>query len=47
MMVPAAVNGAWQADRLRSVDLFPSILASLGKEIPDAIDGGAVGIVDG
>ena len=47
MMVPAAVNGAWRSDRLRSVDLFPSILASLGKEIPEAIDGSAVGIGDG
>jgi len=47
MMVPAAVNGAWQAERLRSVDLFPSILASLGQEIPAAIDGSAVGVQDG
>jgi hypothetical protein len=47
MHVPAAVNGAWQSDRLRSVDLFPSILQSLGKPIPSAVDGTAVGIEDG
>ncbi|HET6150734.1 MAG TPA: alkaline phosphatase family protein [Polyangia bacterium] len=47
MLVPAAVNGAWQAERLRSVDLFPSILASLGKELPEAIDGAPVPVVDG
>jgi hypothetical protein len=47
MRVPAAVNGAWQSDRLRSVDLFPSILQSLGKAIPSAVDGTAVGIGDG
>ncbi len=45
MLVPAAVNGAWGADQLRSVDLFPSILRSLGKPIPTAaIDGVAVPI---
>ncbi len=44
MLVPAAVNGAWGAERIRSVDLFPSILQSLGKPIPDAIDGAAVPI---
>ena len=45
MLVPAAVNGAWTADRIRSVDLFPSILAALGKPLPGALDGAAVGIV--
>jgi hypothetical protein len=44
MLVPAAVNGAWGAERMRSVDLFPSILQSLGKPIPTAIDGEAVAI---
>jgi arylsulfatase A-like enzyme len=46
MRVPAAVNGAWQTERVRSVDLFPSILASLGKPIPAAIDGTAIDIID-
>ena len=41
MLVPAAVNGAWGAERIRSVDLFPSILQSLGKPMPDALDGGS------
>ena len=43
MLVPAAVNGAWGADQLRSVDLFPSILRSLGKPIPTAAIDGARG----
>jgi len=47
MRVPAAVNGAWQAERVQSVDLFPPILASLGKPIPAAVDGVAIGIADG
>ena len=46
MRVPAAVNGAWHGDRVRSVDLFPSILQSLGKPIPSAVDGSAVPIAD-
>ena len=46
MLVPAAVNGAWGAERMRSVDLFPSILQSLGKAIPRAIDGAPVAIAD-
>lgn len=44
MLVPAAVNGSWGAERIRSVDLFPSILQSLGKPLPSAIDGIAVPI---
>jgi hypothetical protein len=44
MLVPAAVNGVWGAERLRSVDLFPSILSALGKPIPTAIDGAPVSI---
>ena len=46
MLVPAAVNGAWTEDRIRSVDLFPSILRSLGKPIPRQIDGVAVSITE-
>jgi hypothetical protein len=46
MLVPAAVNGAWSTgDPIRSVDLFPSILAALGKPIPGGLDGAAVPIV--
>ncbi len=44
MLVPAAVNGAWGAERMRSVDLFPSILQSLGKPLPSALDGTPVSI---
>jgi hypothetical protein len=46
MLVPAAVDGAWTQERIRSVDLFPSILQALGKPIPEAIDGVAVPITD-
>ena len=46
MLVPAAVNGTWTHDRIRSVDLFPSILQALGKPIPVAVDGVAVPIAD-
>src|SRR5687768_14312766 len=44
MLVPAAVNGRWAKDHVRSVDLFPTILAALGKPIPSAIDGEAIPI---
>lgn len=39
MLVPAAVNAQWSRDHVRSVDLFPTILAALGKPVPAAIDG--------
>jgi hypothetical protein len=39
MLVPALVNGHWQRDRLRTVDLFPSILAALGQPIPPHLEG--------
>jgi hypothetical protein len=45
MLVPAAINAVWQRTPLRSVDLFPSILAALGLPIPDALDGVAVPII--
>lgn len=44
MLVPALTNGRWAKDRLRTVDLFPSILAALGKPIPATVDGEAVSI---
>lgn len=44
MLVPALVNGRWARDRLRTVDLFPSILAALGIPIPPGLDGEAVAI---
>jgi hypothetical protein len=44
MLVPALTNGRWARSRIRTVDLFPSILSALGKAIPDGIDGETVGI---
>jgi len=44
MLVPALVNGGWAAERLRTVDLFPSILAAMGRPIPPDLDGVVVGI---
>jgi len=39
MLVPALVNGQWAVPRLRTVDLFPSMLAALGRPIPPGVDG--------
>jgi hypothetical protein len=44
MLVPALVNGRWARDRLRTVDLFPSMLAALGQAIPSHVDGEVVPI---
>lgn len=44
MLVPALVNGRWARDGLRTVDLFPSILAALGRPVPKHLDGEVVGI---
>ncbi len=46
MLVPAAVNAAWQTGDapLRSVDLFPSLLGAIGASIPANVDGVAAGI---
>ncbi|MCX5744436.1 MAG: alkaline phosphatase family protein [Proteobacteria bacterium] len=44
MLVPAAVNGTWGREHVRTVDLFPSILHALGKPVPAAIDGEVVEI---
>lgn len=44
MLVPALTNGRWARDCLRTVDLFPSILAALGRPIPPGIDGEVVSI---
>ncbi len=44
MLVPALVNGRWAASRLRTVDLFPSILAALGLSPPPGLDGRVVPI---
>jgi len=44
MLVPALTNGRWSSSRLRTVDLFPSILATLGEPVPTDIDGEAVAI---
>jgi hypothetical protein len=44
MLVPALTNGHWAKDRMRTVDLFPSILAALGLPIPPGIDGETVAI---
>jgi hypothetical protein len=44
MLVPALVNGRWARSSLRTVDLFPSILAALGKPIPSGVDGKTVAI---
>jgi hypothetical protein len=42
MLIPAAVNAVWQGGPVRSVDLFPSILAALGLPVPAGLDGEAV-----
>jgi hypothetical protein len=44
MLVPALTNGRWARPRMRTVDLFPSILSALGKPIPPGIDGEPVAI---
>jgi arylsulfatase A-like enzyme len=44
MLVPALVNGHWARSRIRTVDLFPSILAALGLPVPPGLDGQAVPI---
>jgi hypothetical protein len=44
MLIPAAVNAVWKGGPLRSVDLFPSILAALGLPVPGGLDGEAVPI---
>jgi hypothetical protein len=44
MLVPALTNGHWAKDHMRTVDLFPSILAALGLPIPPGIDGETVAI---
>jgi hypothetical protein len=42
MLVPAVVNAVWKGGPIRSVDLFPSILAALGRPVPGEIDGEVV-----
>lgn len=42
MAVPAAVNGTWAREHVRTVDLFPTILQALGKPLPSTIDGEAI-----
>jgi hypothetical protein len=44
ILVPALVNGQWGRDRLRTVDLFPSMLAALGQPVPAHVDGETVAI---
>jgi hypothetical protein len=44
ILVPALVNGQWARNRLRTVDLFPSILAALGQPIPKHLEGEVVAI---
>jgi hypothetical protein len=44
MLVPALVNGRWAQPRLRTVDLFPSMLAALGLPVPPGLDGEVVPI---
>jgi len=44
ILVPALTNGRWASERMRTVDLFPSILAALGKPMPPGLDGDVVGI---
>ena len=39
MIVPVAVNTKISRDLIRTVDVFPSILKLLGKDIPDCLDG--------
>ncbi len=39
MLVPALVNAAWPCRRLRTVDLFPTILRTLGSPVPSGLDG--------
>ena len=44
MAVPAAVNGTWAREHVRTVDLFPTILQALGKPLPSTIDGEPIAI---
>jgi hypothetical protein len=44
MAVPALTNGRWGRARMRTVDLYPSILAALGKPMPSGLDGDVVAI---
>ena len=45
MLIPAAVTAQWLTGQVRSVDLFPTILHTLGKPIPPNIDGAALALV--
>jgi Type I phosphodiesterase / nucleotide pyrophosphatase len=42
MLIPVAVNASWSRVPIRSVDLFPTILAALGRPVPEGLDGEAV-----
>ena len=44
ILVPALVNGRWAKNRMRTVDLFPTILAALGLPVPPGLDGQPVPI---
>jgi hypothetical protein len=39
ILVPALVNAAWSQSRVRTVDLFPTMLFALGLDIPQGLDG--------
>jgi hypothetical protein len=43
-LVPALANGRWARSSLRTVDLFPSMLAALGRPVPPDLDGEVVPI---
>lgn len=44
LLVPALVNARWPDGPVQAVDLFPTILAALGKAIPDGLDGRAAAL---
>jgi hypothetical protein len=39
MLVPVAMSAVLKKERLRTVDLYPTILSLMGKPLPDGIDG--------
>lgn len=39
ILVPALTNAGWPVARLRTVDLFPTILGALGKSLPEGLPG--------
>jgi hypothetical protein len=47
ILVPALANAPWPCTRLRTVDLFPTILSALGQAVPPGRDGVAHAFLSG